>query len=143
MTDYAGNCHCGAIGFRYTTGLMPREWSIRACQCRFCRMHDALSTSDPNGELRFLCNDLDALQRYRFALKTADFLLCRNCGIYIGAVIEIGGNRYGIINTHALQNAPDDIAEVGAISYDGEDVAGRVSRREERWTPVLELPAGA
>ena len=141
MADYAGNCHCGALGFRYTTRRLPPDWSIRACQCRFCRMQDALSTSDPGGELRFFCNDPGALQRYRFALKTADFLLCRNCGIYVGAVIEINGAHYGIVNTHALETTPDDIAEVGAISYDDEDVAGRVSRREQRWTPVSELPA--
>jgi hypothetical protein len=103
-------------------------------------MHDALSTSDPAGELRFHCNDAEALQRYRFALKTADFLLCRHCGVYIGAVIEVDGNHFGIINTHALEAPPDDLADVCAISYDGEDVAGRVSRREERWTPVSEQP---
>ena len=140
MVDYTGSCHCGAIGFRYATERRPAEWSVRACQCRFCRMHDALSTSDPNGELAFGCHDPGALQRYRFALRTADFLLCRHCGVYIGAAIEIDGKHFGIINTHALDTAPDDMAEIGAISYDSEDVAGRVARREERWTPVSAVP---
>jgi hypothetical protein len=103
-------------------------------------MHDALSTSDADGELCFDCNDTDALQRYRFALATADFLLCRKCGVYVGAVIEVDGSHFGIINTHALEELPDDIAEVGAVSYDGEDVAGRVGRRAERWTPVTGQP---
>jgi len=103
-------------------------------------MHDALSTSDPQGGLRFLASDANALQRYRFALKTADFLLCHNCGVYIGAIIEIGERHYGIINTRALDDSPADMAEVGAISYDKEDVAGRVSRREERWTPASMMP---
>ena len=132
-----GSCYCGAIGFRYTPTVTPDNWSIRACQCRFCRAHDALSTSDPNGSLEFTANKPDNLQRFRFALKTADFLLCRECGVYIGAVIETPNGNYGIINTHALTETPEDIAEVGAISYEGEDTEGRVSRREERWTPVL------
>lgn len=140
MADYAGSCHCGAIGFRYTTARQPADWSVRACQCRFCRMHDALSTSDTQGELAFSCKDADALQRYRFALRTADFLLCRNCGVYVGAVIEVDGRHFGIINTHALDSAPDDMADVGAISYDSENTAGRVARREERWTPVSAVP---
>lgn len=137
---YRGSCHCGAIGFRYATGVSPESWSIRACQCRFCRAHDALSTSDPAGTLEFSCDDPKLLQRYRFALRTADFLLCRRCGVYVGAVIETPLGRFGIINTHAFDESPADIAEVGAISYEGENTAGRVSRREERWTPVTGVP---
>lgn len=135
-TSYEGSCYCGAIGFRYNTAMPPGNWSIRACQCRFCRAHDALSASDPEGTLEFFCNNSDHLQRFRFALKTADFLLCRECGVYIGAVINTPSGSYGIINTHALNETPDDIAEVGAINYESEDTSGRVSRREERWTPV-------
>ena len=136
-TSYAGHCHCGAIGFEYATSLAPADWSVRACQCRFCRMHDALSTSDPGGRLTFVVDDPDQLQRYRFALRTADFLVCRHCGVYIGAVINADGTRYGIINTHALAAPPPDMAPVGAISYDDEDTDGRISRREQRWTPVV------
>lgn len=138
--EYRGGCHCGAIRFRYSTEQAPDRWSIRACQCRFCRAHDALSASDPAGTLRFECDSAEMLQRYRFGLRTADFLLCRRCGVYIGAVIEAGRGRYGIINTHALDETPGNLAETGAISYEGEDTAGRISRREERWTPVTAVP---
>lgn len=103
-------------------------------------MHDAFSTSDPHGTLLFSAENPDLMQRYRFALKTADFLVCRRCGIYVGAVISSAQGRFGIINTHALETTPENIAKVGAISYDGEDTAGRVSRREERWTPVSGVP---
>ena len=137
---YDGGCHCGAIGFRYTTALAPPQWSIRACQCRFCRLHDALSSSDPGGSLEFIADNAGHLQRYRFALQTADFLLCGRCGVYVGAVIETASGRFGIINTHALATQPPDIARVAPISYDGEDTGGRVSRREERWTPVTGVP---
>ena len=140
MNIWAGKCHCGAIGFEYSTGAAPPDWSIRACQCAFCRAHDALSASDPAGALSFSAREPDLLQRYRFALRTADFLLCRECGVYIGAVIETGNGRYGIINTHALSDPPGDIADVAPISYDGEDTGGRVGRRETRWTPVTAVP---
>ena len=140
MTDYAGGCHCGAIGFLFNTSLAPADWSIRACQCAFCRAHGALSTSDPRGSLRFTAVNPRHLQRYRFALKTADFLLCKNCGVYVGAVIETGAGLYGIINTRALAATPDDIAVVAAVSYEDEREARRISRREERWTPVESVP---
>lgn len=103
-------------------------------------MHDALSTSDPRGALQFSATQAGSLQRYRFALKTADFLVCRCCGIYAGAVIESTQGQFGIINTRALEEQPADIADIGAISYDDEDTNGRISRREQRWTPVTAVP---
>jgi len=142
MTEitYAGRCHCGSIGYGYSTAMSPEEWSIRACQCAFCRAHDALSTSDPQGRIAFSVSELSQLQRYRFALRTADFLLCRNCGVYIGAVIETASGRFGIVNTRSLTPVPENIAAVAPISYDSEDTSERVSRREERWTPVSDVP---
>jgi len=140
MAVWKGGCHCGAIGFEYRSELAPSDWSIRACQCSFCRKHDALSTSEPGADLSFSAADPEQLQRYRFGLKTADFLLCRECGVYIGAVIETERGRFGIINTHALVETPADIADVAPISYDAEDTSGRVSRREERWSAVSAVP---
>ncbi len=137
---FEGKCYCGAIGFRYATNVAPGEWSMRACQCRFCLAHDALSTSDPAGSIAFVSTNSERLQRYRFGLKTADFLLCTNCGVYIGAVIETDTGRFGIVNTHALAPVPENIAAVAPTSYDGEDTDDRVSRREERWTAVTAVP---
>jgi len=139
-TDYNGSCHCGAIGFTLRTSVEPANWSIRACQCSFCRAHDALSTSDPAGEISFTVSNPVMLQKYRFGLRTADFLLCSECGVYIGAVIETASGAFGIVNVHALDETPGNLAATAPISYDAEDTGGRVSRREERWTPVAEFP---
>ena len=141
--EYQGSCHCGAIGFRYRTTIPPDQWSIRACQCRFCRAHDALSASDPGGFVEFTVDDPKLLNRYRFALRTADFLLCHECGVYIGALIETKNGQFGIINTHALLQQPETLAATEPMSYDSEEVGGRVSRREERWTPAsIDLQPG-
>lgn len=140
MKEYRGACHCGAIGYTYRTALLPSDWSIRACQCSFCRAHDALSASDPGGELVFAATRSDCLQRYRFGLRTADFLLCRECGVYIGAVIDTPVGRFGIINTHTLRAPPEDLPVTQPSHYDGEDTAARVDRRTERWTPVRSGP---
>jgi len=137
---FDGGCHCGAIGFRLYSRTEPSSWSVRACQCQFCRLHGALSTSDPQGKLEFTANQPKLLVRYRFALRTADFLLCQQCGVYIGAVIETDGRRFGIINTRALDTQPEDLADVQPISYAGEDTGNRIGRRAERWTPVTGVP---
>ncbi len=140
MTRFSGRCHCGAIGFEYECAHPPEAWPIRACQCRFCRCHDALSTSLPDARLSFQAQNAEKLQRYRFGLNTADFLLCRECGVYLGAVIETPNGRYGIINTHALDPMPENIAASVPAHYDGEDTDARISRREQRWTAVSTIP---
>jgi hypothetical protein len=133
---YEGGCHCGAIGFVYRTALPAERWSVRACQCTFCRAHDALSTSDPQGELEFHLRDPALLQRYRFGGRTADFLLCRRCGVYVGAQMAAEGRTFGIINVRALAERPLELPAAAAMSYDGETGAERRRRRMRRWTPV-------
>jgi hypothetical protein len=134
--SYEGACHCGAVGILYQTALMPAEWPIRACQCGFCRAHGALSTSDPKGALQFVEHAPGMLGRYRFGHKTADFLLCRNCGVYAGAVIESRGKRFGILNARALLLLSGQLRDAEPMSYEDEEPAGRSARRERRWTPI-------
>lgn len=137
---YVGRCHCGAIGFDYKTAVAPCDWAVRACQCRFCRAHGALSTSDPGGELNFIGPKSGHLRRYRFATRSADFLFCGNCGAYIGAVIGSGAGHYGIVNVRALATVPGDLGDAIPVSYDSERKQARISRRESRWTPVAAMP---
>ena len=134
---YSGSCHCGAIGFSYRTQQPPPSWNVRACQCSFCRAHAGLTTSDPSGSIEFREHRADALQRYRFGLRVTDFLLCRICGVYIGAEIETRAGRFGVINIHALRPAPEGLGPAVAMEYGSESTAERVVRREKRWTPVI------
>jgi hypothetical protein len=127
------------LAFRYRTALPVQRWQIRACQCSFCRRHAALSTSDPGGLLEFHITGRDALHRYRFGLRTADFLLCAHCGVYIGAQIDTGRGTFGIINTRALAPVSAAMPAASAVSYDAEDPAARLSRRATRWTPLARM----
>jgi hypothetical protein len=136
MPIHSGGCHCGALAFTLSTALAPADWSVRACQCSFCRAHSALSTSDPNGSIRFHASRPASLARYRFGLRTADFLLCRECGVYVGALMTSGDRSFAIVNVNALRPIPDDLPPARAMSYDGEDVERRARRREERWSPA-------
>jgi hypothetical protein len=139
LHEYDGSCHCGAIGFRYLTAQPPAEWSIRACQCTFCRAHAALSTSDPAGSIEFRGLGSDALQRYQFGQHTADFLLCRECGVYLGALMETPGGMYGIVNVNALRPIPELPALAAPMDYGAESANERAGRREQRWAPALLL----
>jgi hypothetical protein len=136
MTTYLGRCHCRAIEFRFSTNLPPAEWSVRACQCTFCRAHGALSTSDPRGHIQFRASSPEQMTRYRFGLRTADFLICSAGGVYVGALTEIDGRVFGIINVRALDPIPADVPEPRAMTYEGETTGARAERRAERWSPA-------
>jgi hypothetical protein len=133
---HTGRCHCGALAYEYQTSLAPAAWSVRACQCSFCRSHGALSTSDPQGSLTYVIRDAGRLVRYHFGLRTAEFLICARCGVYLGAVIATPRGRFGIININALQPQPAGLPQPKAVSYEAEDALGRTARRETRWTPI-------
>ena len=131
-----GGCHCGALGFTFRTDRPVAQWSVRACQCRFCRFHDAATTSDPAGRLAFRVLEADALGRYRFGLKTADFLLCRHCGVYLGAQVRTAQGAFGIINTRALTPVPRGLPAAVPADYAAESAGERLARRKMRWTPL-------
>ena len=135
-TGFAGACHCGAIGYAYRTQLAPGAWSVRACQCSFCRSHAGVTTSDPAGTLEFFERTPGGLNRYRFARRTADYLICRNCGIYLGAIFTSARGRFGIVNVNTMRNRPADLPPPEVKDYGVESPDQRTARREQRWTPV-------
>jgi hypothetical protein len=135
--ERVGACHCGAIGFAYFTRLEPQSWSVRACQCRFCRAHRSRATSDPAGTIRFNENIPDALVRYRFGQRSTDFLLCRHCGVYIGALMESAQGKFGIININALQSIPSGLNQSEPREYGDETPDQRIARREALWSRVI------
>jgi hypothetical protein len=136
LHSFSGGCHCGALGFSFQTALAVSQWSVRACQCRFCRSHGALTTSDPAGRLTFRTSAAEWLQRYRFGLKTADFLVCGRCGVYIGAQIQTAHGAFGIINALAIVPALRELPAAALADYSSESSSERVERREKRWTPL-------
>ena len=139
LHTFEGGCHCAALGFSLQTALPVPRWSVRACQCGFCRAHAARTTSDPSGRLAFRVNEGAALRRYRFGLMTADFLLCRGCGIYLGAQIATANGAFGIINTLALMPLPEGLPAAATADYGSESMSERIARRARRWTPLAKL----
>jgi len=136
MAQYLARCHCGALSGRYETEIAPCNWPVRACQCSFCRAHAALSTSDPHGALEFSCARPSLLQRYRFASGRTEFLICRECGVYLGAQMARAGGRLAVLNARALVPVPPDLAQAVAVSYEGESGEARNARRKALWTPL-------
>ena len=136
-TTLHGQCHCGNLELTFETNLTPEQLPVRACACSFCRKHGALSTSDPNGKVKITVHDANLLIRYRFGLKTADFLICKRCGIYLAAVMILGDKSYATVNVNTFDASESFKQQPLTISYDGENEAERRARRVKNWTPVV------
>ena len=136
LRSYDGACHCSALEFTYEPRQSPRRWAVHACQCAFCRGHGALLVADPQGTVRFRYVYPDRLRRYRFALRTADFLICRECGMYVGAVMMTGDGAVAAVNLNTLKERPRGLAAAKAASDKGESMEERRARRRRLWTPV-------
>jgi hypothetical protein len=146
MHELAGGCHCGTIRVMYRTGTAPEAHAPRACQCSFCRKHNTRAVSDPAGSLEIAVSDPARLNRYRFGRGTVDFLICRECGVYVAAFSAEPDDASGYATLMAnVLDAQGRFPPGMAKIYDDEDVASRAERRRKVWTPaklvVAEQPA--
>ena len=132
---FEGCCHCGAIGFTLHMSEPPARWQVRACQCGFCRAHGARTVSDPDGSVAFRFAEPSKVRRYRFATRSADFLICGACGVYVAAVLTSPKGQFATVNVNAIDGL-QEVPEAVAVSYEGEPREQKESRRERRWTPA-------
>jgi hypothetical protein len=130
-----GSCHCGALRVDFETQKTPADFAVRACQCTFCRRHGADSISDPQGRVTFRVADESTLVRYRFGLRTADFLICARCGCYMGAYFAEGDRAWAVVNANVMDDRAA-FAPPQPFSYEGEAIEDRQTRRRARWTPA-------
>jgi len=137
--EHQGSCHCGNLRVQVRLTRPPSEMSIRSCTCSFCRSHGTRTVSDPEGHADLRASDWSLVERYRFGSRTADYLLCRRCGVYVGAVCETPGGRRTVINTICLTDRAAFVREAAHPDYDGETVEARLERRGLNWTPVTLL----
>jgi len=83
------------------------------------------------------------VEKYRFGSRTADYLLCRRCGVYVGAVCETSAGRRSVINTLCLNDRAAFVQDAVRPDYDGEAVEARLARRAANWMPLIMHDSGA
>lgn len=128
---YRGACHCGVVRAEYET---DRPVRLRADGCGFCSSRGVKSASDPEGRLQLTASK--HLTRYRFGHKTADFLICPDCGTYVATHMDGPHGAIGVINVVGLQIGDLGHLPVTLTSLDGESHEERMQRRASRWTPM-------
>lgn len=119
---------------RFEPSVAPADLALRRCSCSFCRRHGAVTVTDPDGHLEIRIVDLNEAVRYRFGAKTADFLLCGRCGVYVAAVLAVASGAVATLNVNTLDDRQAFTAQPREVSYDDESLQQRQRRRAENWT---------
>jgi len=135
--EHEGGCHCGNLRLRLHLTRPPAEYATRSCSCSFCRAHATRTLSDPDGRVEIRARDWALVERYRFGSGTADFLLCRTCGVYIGAVCETEQGLCAVTNVNSLVDLEAFAPASSFPDHDEEPVEARLARRAANWTPAI------
>ena len=134
--NHKGSCHCGAIRIELRTERPPQQQVIGACQCSFCRKHNARAFSDPKAFVTLTAHEPEHLQRYQFGLKTSDQIICGRCGVYVAMILVEADRVLSVINIDALDDRALFTREPEPRDYSAEDRTERIERRKARWTPT-------
>ena len=128
-----GGCHCGTIRFTFhwpqAAGLIP----VRACGCAFCRKHGGIYTSHPESRIEVEIADPDQIRRYRFGHKTADFHVCRTCGVVPVITSEIEGRSHAVVNVNTFEGVDPEDLDRSPADFEGETTESRLARRQRTW----------
>jgi hypothetical protein len=131
---FRGGCHCGALKVRFEPVIDPGELPLRKCTCSFCRKHGATTTTAPEGLLEITIAEVEEAVRYRFETRSADYLICGRCGVYVAAVMAVSTGAVATLNVNVLDDRDRFTQAPEPVSYDGESAHERRLRRAERWT---------
>ena len=135
MPTLRGSCHCGNISLALETEQEAAKIALRACSCSFCTRHRARTMADPAGRAGIEVRDQALLSRYRFGLRTAEFIICARCGAYAGALLREGARAWATLNANLFLD-PALVRAAESVSYEGETAEARIARRKLRWTPT-------
>jgi len=136
MPETSGGCYCGNIRVIASFSQGLPAFNPRACDCDFCRKHVAAYVSDPLGSLHIqVRNELEA-NRFRQGSNTAEMLLCRTCGVMVGALYRESDRLFGTLNVKALNSSfgPEQGVSPKLLSPDQ-----KVRRWRDIWFPDVRL----
>jgi len=142
MRRIAGGCHCGNIFFDFQLPEPGGAIPVRACGCTFRRKHGGVYTSHPEGRIDVRIKDAALVERYRFGTGTADFHICRMCGVVPFVTSRIDDALYAVVSVNSFEGVEAAQFEQSASDFDGETVENRLARRRRNWIPEVVIGGG-
>ena len=128
-----GGCHCGNIRLSLEWPADAPRIPARACSCTFCRKHGASWTSNPEARLRVIVQDPAQVERYNFGTRTADFHVCKRCGVPALVTSRIDGRDYAVVNSNTFEGVDPAMFDRSTSDFDGEATEDLLARRKSRW----------
>ena len=83
----------------------------------------------------------DNLLLHRFGTGTCDFLICKKCDGYLGAIGDFAEGKKAVVNIRCLDDA-NAFPTVAPATFEGETLEIRLARRARNWTPAVLTFAG-
>ena len=139
-THINGSCACGNMKLRLSLTKPASDYTARKCGCSFCAPRNGAHVSDPDGSVEITVADESLWNKHRFGTSTCDFMICKGCDGYLGAIGETPAGLRAVISIWCLET-PDLFTKFAASDFEGETVESRLARRGRNWTPaVLKTP---
>ena len=135
----SGRCHCGNITFALVWEPEPAEIPARACTCSFCIKHGGMWTSCPTSSLRVTIERTSLVSRYAFGTRTAEFHVSTCCGAVPVVTSRIDGHLYAVVSVNAFEGVAPSLLQRSSASFDGENEAVRLARRQRNWIADVEF----
>ena len=136
---HSGGCHCGNISVQLELSRAAEQMPLRSCSCSFCRAHGTRTLSDRDGRAEIAASDWSMVEHYQFGSRTADYMICRRCGVYIGALCQTASGLRAVINVNCLDDRAAFTQSPAAPDYDGETTETRLNRRSNNWMPAVQI----
>jgi hypothetical protein len=138
MPETHGGCYCGNIRVIVSFSQYLSTYEPRACDCAFCLKHAAAYVSDPNGSLQLQIRNELEVNRFRQGSDTAEMLLCRTCGVLVGALYGESDRLFGTLNVKALESR-ESFGSEQPVSPKSLSADQKVRRWRELWFPDVLL----
>jgi len=142
MRVISGGCHCGNVSYEFTWPVGGDSIPVRACSCEFCKKHRGVYTSHPEGKLDAEILDGTLVSRYRFATKTAEFFVCKRCGVVPFVTSEIEGSVFAVVNVNTFDAVDPTALDSSVTDFDGELREDRLARRSRTWIRNVTISDG-
>jgi hypothetical protein len=139
----SGRCHCGNITFALDWTPEPDAIPARACTCSFCTRHGGVWTSCPTGALTVTVREPAQVSSYAFGTNTAQFRVCRRCGVVPVATSRIDGRLYAVVNVNTFEGVDASRLRHASSDVEGESEAERLARRTRNWIGRVDYVEGA
>jgi hypothetical protein len=81
--------------------------------------------------------DWSLVELYRFGTRTADFLICRRCGVFIAAISDLETAPCAVVNVNCLDDRDRFTAQATMHEFQSETLETRTYRRAVNWMPAV------